>query len=161
MIYYSYINSPIGDIELAVADEGVVSVLFVTTIKKVLIKRETSSHPLLIETEKQLIAYFNKTLISFDLPLSLEGTEFQKKVWNQLTELPFGKTISYLELAKQLGDEKCIRAAASANGKNPISIIIPCHRVIGSNGKLVGYSGNLERKSFLLNHEGTYRDLFS
>lgn len=161
MIYYNYINSPVGDIELAVANEGVVSVLFVNTLKKALIRHETSPHPLLIETETQLSAYFNKTLTHFDLPFSFEGTVFQKRVWNQLMEIPFGKTISYLELAKQLGDKKCIRAAASANGKNPISIIIPCHRVIGSGGKLVGYSGDLERKSFLLTHEGTYQDLFS
>ena len=161
MIYYNYINTPVGDIELAVADEGLISVLFVNTLKKSLIKHEVSPHPLLIETEKQLSAYFNKTLVRFDLPFFFEGTEFQKRVWNQLMKIPFGKTISYLELAKELGDEKCIRAAASANGKNPISIIIPCHRVIGSNGKLVGYSGDLERKSFLLTHEGAYQDLFS
>ena len=100
-------------------------------------------------------------LTTFDLPLSLNGTVFQKRVWAQLITIPFGKTISYLELAKLLGDEKCIRATASANGKNPISIIIPCHRVIVSNGTLAGYSGNIERKTFLLKHEGAYQDLFS
>lgn len=161
MIYYNYINTPSGELEISTDDIGVVSVLFVNTTKRTLIKKEISSHPLLLETEKQLNAYFNNTLTAFDLPLSFNGTEFQKRVWSQLMTIPFGKTISYLELAKQLGDEKCIRAAASANGKNPISIIIPCHRVIGSNGALIGYSGNIERKTFLLKHEGAYQDLFS
>jgi methylated-DNA-[protein]-cysteine S-methyltransferase len=161
MIYYNYIDTPSGELEISADDVGLISVLFVNTNKRNLIKKETSSHPILSETEHQLNAYFNNTLKTFDLPLSLNGTEFQKRVWNQLKAIPFGKTISYLELAKQLGDEKCIRAAASANGKNPISIIIPCHRVIGSNGALVGYSGNIERKIFLLKHEGTYQDLFS
>jgi methylated-DNA-[protein]-cysteine S-methyltransferase len=161
MLYYNYINTPPGELEICANDIGVVSVLFVNTNKRTLTKKETSTHPLLLETEKQLNAYFNNTLKTFDLPLSLIGTEFQQQVWNQLITIPFGKTISYLELAKQLGDEKCIRAAASANGKNPISIIIPCHRVIGSNGALVGYSGNIERKAFLLKHEGAYQDLFS
>ena len=161
MLYYNYINTPTGELEICTDDVGVVSVLFVNTNKKTLTKKETSSHPILSETEKQLNAYFNNTLKIFDLPLSLNGSEFQKRVWNQLICIPFGKTISYLELAKQLGDEKCIRAAASANGKNPLSIIIPCHRVIGSNGALVGYSGNIERKLFLLKHEGAYHDLFS
>ena len=161
MIYYNYIPYSFGELEICVDDIGVVSVLFVNTHKRTLTKKETSSHPLLFETEKQLSAYFNNTLKTFDLPLSLNGTAFQKRVWNQLITIPFGKTISYLELAKQLGDEKCIRAAASANGKNPLSIIIPCHRVIGSNGALVGYSGNIERKTFLLKHEGAYQDLFS
>lgn len=161
MIYYNYIDTPSGELEISVDDIGLISVLFVNTNKRNLIKKETHSHPLLLETEKQLNAYFNNTLTTFDLPLSLNGTVFQKRVWAQLITIPFGKTISYLELAKLLGDEKCIRAAASANGKNPISIIIPCHRVIGSNGTLVGYSGNIERKIFLLNHEGAYQDLFS
>jgi methylated-DNA-[protein]-cysteine S-methyltransferase len=161
MIYYKYIDTPFGELEISVDDTGVLSVLFVNTHKRTLTKKEIHSHSLLLETEKQLNAYFNNSITTFDLPLSLNGTAFQKRVWNQLKAIPFGKTISYLELAKQLGDEKCIRAAAAANGKNPISIIIPCHRVIGSNGKLVGYSGDLERKSFLLTHEGSYQDLFS
>lgn len=161
MIYYSYIDTPSGELEISVDDIGLISVLFLNTNKRTLIKKETHSHPLLLETEKQLNDYFNNTLITFYLPLSLNGTVFQKRVWAQLITIPFGKTISYLELAKLLGDEKCIRATASANGKNLISIIIPCHRVIGSNGTLAGYSGNIERKTFLLKHEGAYQDLFS
>lgn len=161
MIYYNYINSPLGEIELCSDDQGLVSVLFVSTFKRNLVKHEIKTQPLLAEVENQLNAYFNNSLNRFDLPLSFIGTDFQQRVWKELTQIPFGKTVTYLELAKRLGDEKCIRAAASANGKNPISIIVPCHRVIGSNGQLVGYSGNIERKSFLLNHEGSYQDLFS
>ena len=161
MLFYDYISSPLGEIELCVNDKGLVSVLFLKTEKKTLIKKETSEHLLLKETTKQLNAFFNKKLYQFDLPFFLTGTEFQKKVWHQLSNITYGKTINYLELAKQLGDEKCIRAAASANGKNPISIIIPCHRVIGSGGKLVGYSGDLNRKKGLLELEGSYQDLFS
>ena len=161
MLFYKYISSPIGELELCASDEGLVSVLFTSTIKRELPKQTEAEHPILIETERQLTAYFKKELKQFDLPLHLEGTDFQKRVWTQLMQTPFGKTINYLELATQLGDEKCIRAAASANGKNPVSIIVPCHRIIGSDGKLVGYSGNLERKQWLLEHEGAYVDLFS
>ncbi len=161
MLFYKYIPSPIGELELCANDEGLISALFTNTIKRELTKQPESAHPVLTETEKQLNAYFKKELKQFDLPLFLKGTDFQKRVWTQLMQTPFGKTINYLELAKQLGDEKCIRAAASANGKNPVSIILPCHRIIGSDGKLVGYSGNLERKQWLLEHEGSYADLFS
>ncbi len=161
MLYYNYINSPCGEIELCASNVGLVSVLFTQTQKRILVKQEITTHPFLSETAKQLKSYFNKQLQAFDLPFDLVGTDFQKRVWNELTQINFGKTISYLELSKRLGDEKCIRAAASANGKNPISIIVPCHRVIGSNGKLTGYSGNLDRKEYLLNLEGSCIHLFS
>ena len=101
----------------------------------------------------QLIEYFEGRRKVFDLPLDPEGTVFQQKVWHLLREIPFGVTISYAEMANKLGDSKVIRAAASANGKNPIAIIIPCHRVIGSNGDLVGYAGGLPSKKWLLEHE--------
>ena len=103
---------------------------------------------------EQLSEYMNGERETFDLPLAPTGTDFQNKVWNELMKIPFGTTISYLELAKRLGDEKVIRAAASANGKNPIPIIIPCHRVIGSDGSLTGYAGGLDKKRWLLKHEG-------
>ena len=92
----------------------------------------------------------------FDVPMNLEGTDFQKRVWAELTRIPYGDTITYLELARRLGDEKCIRAAGTANGKNPIPVIVPCHHVIGTSGKLVGYSGELWRKEWLLRHEAQY-----
>lgn len=105
------------------------------------------------ECKKQLLEYFDGLRNQFDLPLSPAGTPFQQKVWTALHQIPFGETISYMELARLLGDPKVIRAAGSANGKNPIAIIIPCHRVIGSNGDLVGYAGGLENKKWLLDHE--------
>ena len=104
-------------------------------------------------TVKQFEEYFEGKRAQFDLKLAPEGTEFQKKVWKQLQEIQFGRTMTYQQMANQLGDPKVIRAAASANGKNPISIIIPCHRVIGSDGSLTGYAGGLHRKKWLLEHE--------
>jgi methylated-DNA-[protein]-cysteine S-methyltransferase len=104
--------------------------------------------------KRQLEAYFSGNLRDFNIPMHAEGTEFQKRVWKELGKIPYGQAISYLELARRLGDEKCIRAAARANGANPISILIPCHRVIGSDGSLVGYAGGLDMKEFLLRLEG-------
>ncbi|KXO00537.1 cysteine methyltransferase [Aequorivita aquimaris] len=103
--------------------------------------------------KKQFEEYFNGTRKTFDIPLSPEGTEFQKKVWTELLNIPYGETTTYQQMANKLGDPKVIRAAASANGKNPISIVIPCHRVIGSDGSLTGYAGGLHRKKWLLEHE--------
>ena len=105
------------------------------------------------EASKQLHEYFNESRKEFSFKLNPQGTTFQKRVWQKLLEIPYGKTISYLELSKQLGDVKAIRAAAAANGKNPIWIAIPCHRVIGSDGSLTGYAGGLHRKKWLLDHE--------
>ncbi|MGK0175643.1 MAG: methylated-DNA-[protein]-cysteine S-methyltransferase [Ulvibacter sp.] len=104
-------------------------------------------------TVKQFEEYFEGKRTQFDLKLAPEGTEFQKKVWKQLQEIQFGKTLTYQQMANQLGNPKVIRAAASANGRNPISIVIPCHRVIGSDGSLTGYAGGLHRKKWLLEHE--------
>jgi O-6-methylguanine DNA methyltransferase len=109
----------------------------------------------------QLKEYFRGERRHFDLPLEIEGTEFQKRVWNELLNIPYGETISYKELAVRLGDEKVIRAAASANGANPLPVVIPCHRVIGSDGSLIGYGGGLKIKEKLLVLEGSrQKDLF-
>ncbi|WP_250433727.1 methylated-DNA--[protein]-cysteine S-methyltransferase [Hanstruepera flava] len=105
----------------------------------------------------QLNEYFNGKRQSFDLKLNPQGTDFQKQVWNELLKIPFGKTASYLDLSKKLGDVKAIRAVANANGKNPIWIIIPCHRIIGSDGSLTGYAGGLHRKQWLLEHESPFK----
>ena len=102
---------------------------------------------------EQLDAYFAGALDRFDVPMAAHGTDFQKRVWDQLVQIPFGETISYSELARRMGDPKLVRAVGVANGRNPISIIIPCHRVIGADGSLVGYGGGLERKKWLLEHE--------
>lgn len=109
--------------------------------------------PVLQQCLEELIAYFQGSLKQFNVPVHQHGTEFQQRVWSQLLDIPFGKTISYLTLAKRLGDPKAIRAAASTNGKNRIAIIVPCHRVIGSNQDLVGYAGGLWRKKWLLELE--------
>ena len=105
------------------------------------------------ECVNQLSQYFEGTLKEFNIKLNPEGTEFQKRVWKELLKIPYGKTLSYLALSKRLGDSKAIRAVASANGKNPVWIIIPCHRVVGSDGSLTGYAGGLHRKKWLLDHE--------
>lgn len=109
--------------------------------------------PMLIQCVEQLIQYFNGQRRQFELPLNQPGTPFQQEVWGELILIPFGKTISYLELARRTGDTKATRAVASANGKNNIAIIVPCHRVIGSNRELVGYGGGLWRKKWLLELE--------
>jgi methylated-DNA-[protein]-cysteine S-methyltransferase len=104
--------------------------------------------------KRQLDSYFSGNLRDFNIPFLVQGTEFQQRVWKELGRIPFGQAISYLELARRLGDEKCIRAAARANGANPIVILIPCHRVIGSDRSLVGYGGGLDMKEYLLRLEG-------
>ena len=109
--------------------------------------------PLVIQCIEQLIQYFQGQRRVFDFPICQEGTPFQQNVWSELTAIPFGKTLSYLELSRRLGDTKAIRAAAAANGKNNIVIVVPCHRVIGSKRDLVGYGGGLWRKKWLLDHE--------
>ena len=108
---------------------------------------------------QQLNDYFKGELEEFSLKLNPQGTAFQQKVWKALNEIPFGKTCSYLDLSRKLGDEKAIRAVASANGKNPLWVVIPCHRVIGSDGSLTGYAGGLQRKQWLLNHENNTSQL--
>ena len=108
---------------------------------------------LLLKLQEQLDQYFNKKLRAFNLPLYLVGTDFQKSVWNLLPDIPFGMTISYMDLTKKLGNPDAIRAVANANAANKIAIVIPCHRVIGSDGKLTGYAGSLWRKNYLLNLE--------
>ena len=108
---------------------------------------------MLIQCIEQLIQYFYGERRNFELPINQQGTAFQQEVWSQLMAIPFAKTISYIELARRTGDTKATRAVASANGKNNVCIIVPCHRVIGANGELVGYSGGLWRKKWLLEHE--------
>jgi methylated-DNA-[protein]-cysteine S-methyltransferase len=145
----AYYKTPIGTAKI-VGDENGISA--VTVIDDDL---ETSIEikGILQDCLKQLDEYFNGTRKQFDLKLNPQGTDFQKKVWNELLNVPFGKTKTYLEQSIQLGDVKAIRAVASANGKNPIWIIIPCHRIIGSDGSLTGYAGGIWRKKWLLAHE--------
>lgn len=119
-------------------------------------KRDDAAKPF-AEARKQLAAYFAGELIEFKLPLVMRGTKFQKQVWQELQNIPFGVTISYGELAQRVGNPKSSRAVGAANGRNPISIIVPCHRVIGANGKLTGYGGGMERKEWLLAHESKHK----
>jgi methylated-DNA-[protein]-cysteine S-methyltransferase len=134
----SYI-SPIGLIKITDNENGICAVDFTDEQPA----GNTKSHPILDACALQLDEYFKGKRKEFTVKLSPQGTDFQKRVWNKLLEIPFGRTISYMELAKSLGDVKAIRAVGTANGKNKIAIIIPCHRVIGSNGKLTGYAGGL------------------
>lgn len=147
------IETPIGYAKIVGDRNGITSVSILDKSENV---SEYIPEPL-EDCVTQLKAYFNNQLRTFDLKLNPDGTLFQKKVWKHLSQIPYSKTISYLELTKQLGDAKAIRAVANANGKNPIWIIIPCHRVIGADGSLTGYAGGLHRKQWLLNHEGEYK----
>lgn len=151
-VHTTYYSSPIGLIEITGNENGITSLYFVDNKKE----NSTKIHPLLKECVFQLDEYFNGIRKEFALKIDLKGTEFQKKVWKQLEKIPFGKTKSYLQISKQIGDSNATRAVGNANGSNPISILIPCHRVIGSNGKLIGYGGGLWRKEWLLNHEKNY-----
>lgn len=150
MIAEVYIETPLGIATIKGNKNGVTSVS-VTKESKNVPSIDIPSY--LQNTVSQLHEYFEGKRTDFDLVLNPEGTDFQKRVWNELLHIPFGKTATYLDMAKRLGDPKCIRAAASANGKNPLWIIVPCHRVIGSDGSLTGYAGGLWRKKWLLDHE--------
>ncbi|MBT8276831.1 MAG: methylated-DNA--[protein]-cysteine S-methyltransferase [Bacteroidia bacterium] len=143
------IKSPVGILNISGDRNGISEVMFTDDLA------ETSGKipDELSEAVTQLNEYFGKKRKKFSLKLNPEGTEFQKKVWDALLNVEFGKTQTYQQIANKLGDPKVIRAAASANGKNPIAIIIPCHRIIGSDGSLTGYAGGLHRKKWLLEHE--------
>ena len=152
-----YINTPLGTAKIKGDENGVsvISILQEGEISKVI--------PLeLKDAVKQLQEYFDGKRREFNFPLNPKGTDFQQKVWKALLEIPYGKTTSYMDLSKKLGDVKAIRAVASANGKNPLWIVVPCHRVIGSDGSLTGYAGGLWRKKWLLEHENpsTQQSLF-
>ena len=144
-----YIKTPLGTAEI-IGDVNGVSAITVLDIEKEL---STEIPEYLQLCVSELNEYFDSKRTHFTFKLQPLGTEFQQKVWQELRNIPFGKTISYMDLAKKLGDPKVIRAAASANGKNPLWIVIPCHRVIGSDGSLTGYAGELFRKKWLLEHE--------
>lgn len=152
------LKTPIGVLEICGSEKGIRSVSF--TEKSAVEIEETPKA--LEDCKNQLLAYFEGTRKEFSLSLDYEGTPFQKKVWTQLLNIDYGRTSSYMDQTKALGDLKAIRAVAGANAKNPIAIIIPCHRVIGSDRKLTGYAGGLWRKKWLLEHENppAQRSLF-
>ena len=150
--FTTYYHSPVGQLKITGTENYISEVVYHDVTKKPEGNKKNIP-PLIITCIEQLIQYFNGDRRQFELPLNQVGTPFQQSVWNELAAIPFGKTISYIELARRTGDSKASRAVASANGKNHIAIIIPCHRVIGSSGELVGYGGGLWRKKWLLEHE--------
>jgi methylated-DNA-[protein]-cysteine S-methyltransferase len=147
-------KSPIGFIRIAGTKDHIMAIEFHEEKPDSFLHEDEEENALLHLAYIQIRDYFENGLRKFTFPILQEGTHFQQAVWKELIEIPFGKTISYLQLAKNLGDPKKIRAAGSANGKNNIAIVVPCHRVIGSDGNLVGYAGGLWRKEWLLMHEG-------
>jgi methylated-DNA-[protein]-cysteine S-methyltransferase len=148
----SYYHSPVGFLKISGTDEYITEVSFNDKVQNVEGKKRNLP-PMVIQCIEQMIQYFNGERRIFELPINQPGTVFQQGVWNELMAIPFAKTISYLELARRTGDGKASRAVASANGKNNVAIIVPCHRVIGSNNDLIGYGGGLWRKKWLLEHE--------
>ncbi len=154
-------HSPVGILKIKISDDQVSEVLYAdeeTETEDDATELSAKSKKILEETIRQFNEYFAGERKVFDLPIKQTGTSFQQKVWDELMNIPYGKTISYLQLARRLGDEKSIRAAASANGRNKLSIVVPCHRVIGSGGTLVGYAGGLPRKKWLLDHEAKFEN---
>ena len=155
--YKAYYQSALGLIEIVATERAIKSLYFIEPEAREAAVEALEDSPALAECVRQLDEYFAGELSEFELALDPDGTEFQKAVWQQLTTIPFGQTVAYLDIAKGLGNEKAVRAVGAANGQNPISIIIPCHRVIGSDGTLTGYGGGLWRKEWLLKHEGLLR----
>lgn len=149
--------SPVGTLTLVASGKGLAAILWENDDPARVplgTLTENGDEPILLETERQLNEYFSGKRKTFSIPLDFNGTDFQKGVWNALLTIPYGETRSYGEIAVQLGNPKAVRAVGAANGRNPISILAPCHRVIGSNGKLTGFAGGLEAKSLLLKLEG-------
>lgn len=147
--YYDVMPSPVGPLTLIASPAGLHAILWERASDLL----HAPHDPTIRETKKQLLAYFQGKRTTFDLPLIIEGTPFQKQVWHELRQIPYGTTISYGEQARRLGDKNKARAVGVANGRNPLSIVIPCHRVIGHSGHLVGFGGGLEKKASLLSIE--------
>ena len=163
-IAYDFFDSPIGPLVVAAEDEAIVALLLPKDGKPAHVPPEWHRAPTrLREARAQLAAYFAGTLLAFDLDLAPRGTAFQRSVWSQLRLIPYGDTTSYVELARRLGNPNAMRAVGAANGANPIAIIVPCHRVIGSSGALTGFGGGLPIKRWLLDHERRHapRDAFA
>jgi methylated-DNA-[protein]-cysteine S-methyltransferase len=152
------VDSPVGRLLLVAENEQLVQLHFENEDLPI---GPGSKDPVLSATSKQLVEYFAGRRKSFELPMEMKGTDFERSVWKALLEIPFGETVSYGEIARRIGNPKSVRAVGRANGKNPIAIIVPCHRVIGSDGSLTGYGGGEPRKRWLLDHESGDRRLFT
>lgn len=146
--FFTTYESPLGTLYLTSNQDALLGVSFISEIRE-----EQESNPVLAMTIQQLDAYFNGKLQQFTVPYELHGTAFQMSVWKELSLVPYGTVVSYQDIAIAIGNPKAVRAVGMANNKNPISIIIPCHRVIGKQGSLTGYAGGLDRKQWLLSHE--------
>ena len=154
MIYHTFISSPLGNILLTADDHGLTGISFQNGTEAKKPPRGSVESPTTFEeAERQIGAYFRGALKRFNLPLSPSGTPFQRSVWNALIDIPYGETISYGELAKRIGKPTACRAVGAANGRNPLPIVVPCHRVIGSDGRLTGYNGGIYLKEYLLKLE--------
>jgi len=154
---YKTMDSPVGKLTLVASSEGLAAILWENDRPgrvRLTIEAQDDTHPVLLEVERQLGEYFGGRRKTFALKLDLAGTAFQRKVWNTLLTIPFGETRSYAQIARQIGSPAAVRAVGAANGKNPVSIVAPCHRVIGSTGKLTGFAGGLDVKARLLSLEG-------
>lgn len=159
--YHKTMKSPVGELTLIAGDQGLAAILWENEGPgRIPIDpgTEKNDHPLLLETVRQLTEYFEKKRTDFNIPLDFTGTPFQKKVWEALLTIPFGETRTYGQIARQIGNPKSVRAVGAAANKNPISIIAPCHRVIGSSGKLIGFAGGLLHKSCLLQIEDSRKN---
>ena len=155
-LVYMYMDSPVGALKLVAHDQALVAVMWDNEDhKRVRLAEliENIQHPMLLKVKQQLEQYFAGQRQQFNLPLDFQGTDFQQQVWRALLTIPYGETRSYKDIALQIGNEKAVRAVGAANGRNPISIIAPCHRVIGSGGALVGFAGGLDKKQILLSLE--------
>ncbi|MFA8440048.1 methylated-DNA--[protein]-cysteine S-methyltransferase [Pueribacillus sp. YX66] len=169
-LFYTEMESPLGPLTLFASEKGLCSIEF-GKVEQAMLKMKMNKHFLkhefthndekLSDAMKQLKEYFYGRRTSFQLPLDLRGTPFQLKVWNELQHVHYGETMSYKRVAELIGKPKAVRAVGGANNQNPIPIIIPCHRVIGSNGALVGYGGGIEKKEFLLNFEKQFLNEYS
>jgi methylated-DNA-[protein]-cysteine S-methyltransferase len=157
VLLQTQVDSPVGTLQLIASDAGIRALLWQTDDTRVHVGLtelvDPADHPVLLETEQQLEQYFAGTLTKFDLLLDPVGTPFQLDAWRELSNIAYGKTASYAEQATKIGRPKAVRAVGAANGKNPISIIVPCHRVIGSNGSLTGFAAGVDAKRWLLDHE--------
>jgi methylated-DNA-[protein]-cysteine S-methyltransferase len=154
---FKMIGSRVGVLKLVASNDGLAAILWEDDDPqrvRLNIVAKDDNHPVLLEAERQLAEYFSGKRKAFDLTLDFAGTEFQKKVWQALLTIPFGETRSYAQIARQIGSPNAVRAVGAANGKNPISIVAPCHRVIGSTGELTGFAGGLDAKAHLLGLEG-------
>jgi methylated-DNA-[protein]-cysteine S-methyltransferase len=158
-LVYKWVDSPVGKLKLVASDQGLAAILWEIERPhrvRLSLEAEDNTHPVLVEAARQLNEYFAGRRKKFDVKLDFAGTSFQQKVWRALLAIPFGETRSYREIAREIGNPDATRAVGAANGRNPISIVAPCHRVIGSTGKLTGFAGGLEAKAYLLSLERSH-----